>query len=73
MSPDYFTPGEPLGRRGHHDLVLLTAAATEESGTAARLPDSGLPDIVIAPDLSNLPEGMTAVDPETGEEFRKGD
>ncbi|WP_198950556.1 APC family permease [Kineosporia sp. A_224] len=73
MSPDYFTPGEPLGRRGHHDLVLLTAAATEESGTAARLPDSGLPDIVIAPDLSNLPEGMTAVDPETGEEFRKSD
>ena len=38
-----------------------------------RLPDSGLPDIVIAPDLSNLPEGATAVDPETGEEFRKGD
>ena len=73
MSPDYFTPGEPLGRRGHHDLVLLTAAATEESGAAARLPDSGLPDIVIAPDLSNLPEGATAIDPETGEEFRKGD
>ena len=26
-----------------------------------RLPDSGLPGIVIAPDLSNLPPGATAV------------
>ena len=34
-----------------------------------RLPDSGLPDIVIAPDLSNLPEGMTALDLESGVEI----
>ena len=33
-----------------------------------RLPDSGLPGIVIAPDLSNLPRGATAVDPVTGTE-----
>jgi hypothetical protein len=32
-----------------------------------RLPDSGLPALVLAPDLSNLPEGATAVDVETGE------
>ena len=51
--------------------MLLTAAATQESGVSARLPDSGLPDIVIAPDLSNLPKGMTAVDPETGKKFNR--
>ena len=34
-----------------------------------RLPDSGLPDIVIAPDLSNLPEGAVALDLESGEEI----
>jgi hypothetical protein len=27
---------------------------------------------VIPPDLSNLPEGETAIDPATGEEFTKG-
>ena len=39
----------------------------EEDGP--RLPDSGLPDIIIAPDLSNLPEGMTAIDLESGVEI----
>ena len=34
-----------------------------------RLPDSGLPDLVIAPDLSNLPPGMMALDLESGEEI----
>ena len=34
-----------------------------------RLPDSGLPDIIIAPDLSNLPEGAVALDLESGEEI----
>jgi hypothetical protein len=33
-----------------------------------RLPDSGLPDLVIAPDLSNLPPGMHAYDLESGVE-----
>ena len=44
------------------------------AGTDARrcgCPDSGLPELVIAPDLSNLPEGETAVDLSTGEEFTK--
>jgi len=27
---------------------------------------------VIAPDLSNLPAGETAINPETGEEFTRG-
>jgi hypothetical protein len=31
------------------------------------MPGAGMPDIVIAPDLSNLPEGATTIDPETGE------
>ena len=35
------------------------------------LPDSGDMPTVIAPDLSNLPPGETAVNPETGEEFTK--
>lgn len=69
VAPAFFR-GETLPRRGAHDLILAGVAMEEET---VRLPDSGLPDIVIAPDLSNLPEGATAIDPETGEEFRKGD
>jgi hypothetical protein len=68
-SPGYFR-GETLPMRGAHDLVLAgPAGATDLS--ALRLPDSGLPDTVIAPDLSNLPPGATAINPETGEEFRR--
>ena len=36
------------------------------------LPDSGDMPTVIAPDLSNLPAGETAINPETGEEFTRG-
>jgi amino acid transporter len=68
MAPDYFTPGEPLGRRGHHDLILAGIPVEDES---IRLPDSGLPDIVIAPDLSNLPKGAHAIDITTGEEVSR--
>jgi hypothetical protein len=64
FSPDYFN-GVTLPRRGHHDLILAGLALEEPS---LRLPDSGLPDIVIAPDLSNLPRGAHAVDIESGEE-----
>jgi amino acid transporter len=67
LAPDYFTPGEPLGRRGHHDLILAGVATEYET---IGLPDSGLPDIVIAPDLSNLPAGASAIDLQTGEEVR---
>jgi len=70
VSPPFFV-GETLARRGAHDLVLAGVAEEPESEREAlRLPDSGLPDISIAPDLSNLPEGATAVDSETGETYR---
>jgi amino acid transporter len=58
FSPEYFA-GRTLPRRGHHDLVLVGGA--HEGGTI-RLPDSGLPEIVIAPDRSNLPPGGEAVE-----------
>jgi amino acid transporter len=66
LSPKFFK-GETLPRRA--DLLLEPAI-----GSVARfgLPDSGEMPTVIAPDLSNLPEGEMAVDPATGEEFTKG-
>jgi hypothetical protein len=36
------------------------------------LPDSGDLPTVASPDLSHLPRGETALDPETGGEFTKG-
>ena len=66
MSPRFFR-GETLPRRSA-DLVL------EPPGPAVPtfgLPDSGEASTVVAPDLSNLPPGATAVDAETGTEFTK--
>jgi amino acid transporter len=55
ISPAFFN-GQTLSKtRG--DLVLGTA-----EGPTYRLPDSGPESTVIAPDLSNLPPGATAVD-----------
>jgi len=71
VQPGFFR-GETLARHGAHDLILVgvyRGDGLEPDGL--RLPDSGLPEIVIAPDLSNLPAGATAVDAETGEEFRR--
>ncbi|WP_059016109.1 APC family permease [Mycobacterium sp. M26] len=68
MSPDFFL-GRTLSRRSSADLVLTPATAVEPT---LGLPDSGDMPTVIAPDLSNLPPGETAVNPETGEEFTKG-
>jgi hypothetical protein len=48
--------------------VLILAGAASEDEETVRLPDAGLPDLVIAPDLSNLPEGMRALDLESGTE-----
>jgi len=70
VAPAFFK-GETLARRGAHDLVL--AGVATEPGSEREsigLPDSGMPDIVIAPDLSNLPKGATTVDPQTGETIR---
>jgi hypothetical protein len=66
-APAYFK-GLTLPRRSSSDLVLLPATGVEPM---FGLPDSGDVPTVIAPDLSNLPPGETAVNPETGEEFTK--
>lgn len=68
-SPEYFR-GLTLPRRNSTDLLLAPATASEPM---FGLPDSGDMPTVIAPDLSNLPPGETAVNPETGEEFTKPD
>jgi amino acid transporter len=65
VAPAFFR-GETLPKRAWSELVLLVPAMEEET---VRLPDSGLPDIAIAPDLSNLPPGAVAVDLETGQEI----
>jgi amino acid transporter len=66
MAPGFFK-GVTLPKRA--DLLLEPAV-----GSVARfgLPDSGEMPTVISPDLSNLPERETALDPVTGEEFTKG-
>ena len=65
IAPAFFR-GETLSKRTSSELVLLVTSYEEDT---VRLPDSGLPDIIIAPDLSNLPEGATAVDLESGVEI----
>lgn len=67
LSPDFFR-GRTLSRRSSADLVLAPPTAVDPM---FGLPDSGDMPTVIAPDLSNLPPGETAVNPETGEEFTK--
>ena len=67
VAPSFFK-GQTLPRRGAHDLILAGMAhepASERESLG--MPGAGMPDIVIAPDLSNLPEGSTAIDPETRE------
>ncbi len=66
-SPAFFH-GHTLPRRSSADLVLVPAVNVEPH---LGLPDSGDMPTVIAPDLSNLPPGETAVNPETGEEFTR--
>ena len=62
ISPQYFT-GETLPKRDAGDLVLVGG---DDVAPSLRLPDSR-EQTVIAPDLSNLPPGQSAVDPTTGE------
>ncbi|MET3807410.1 amino acid transporter [Nakamurella sp. UYEF19] len=64
-SPDFFQ-GRTLPRRSA-DLVLVGVV----EGVPSTLPGSGEQGTVIAKDLSNLPVGQVAIDPETGETFRK--
>ncbi len=62
IAPPFFR-GETLDKRHSGDLVL---SGEPLESVVVGLPDSGLPDLVIAPDLSNLPEGTEALDLETG-------
>jgi hypothetical protein len=61
IAPAYFR-GETLPKRDSGDLVLVGGG---DMPHGVRLPDSR-ERTVIAPDLSNLPPGSTAVDPRTG-------
>jgi hypothetical protein len=65
-APAFFR-GKTLEKRAD-DLVLAPAVG---SAPMFGLPDSGLMPTVIAPDLSNLPPGETAVDPATGERITR--
>ena len=59
-----------LPMRSSHHLVL---AGPHVDQTAVRMPDSGLPQLVIAPDLSNLPPENRAVDLVTGKLYNRED
>jgi amino acid transporter len=69
VSPEYFR-GETLPRRSGRDLLL--ADGTPDVRGHVRLPDA-TEYTVIAPDLSNLPPGATAIDPETGEQIQRNE
>jgi amino acid transporter len=64
-SPAFFQ-GKTLPRHS----AMLVLVGTEAAGVAGSLPDSGDQATIIADDLSNLPAGQVAVDPETGQTFR---
>jgi amino acid transporter len=67
VAPPFFR-GETLPMRSAHDLILAGVASEPASERESfGMPGAGMPDIVIAPDLSNLPKGAKAVDAETGE------
>ncbi|GAA1887706.1 APC family permease [Lapillicoccus jejuensis] len=66
LQPDYFR-GVTLPRRKDGDLVLVGGGGRP---VGTRLPDT-VERTVIAPDLSNLPPGATAIDPVTGVEYHR--
>jgi amino acid transporter len=68
INPAYFR-GETLPKRDAGDLVLVGGGGMP---LGVRLPDSR-ERTVIAPDLSNLPPGQSAIDPATGEVVRGPD
>jgi amino acid transporter len=69
VSPEYFR-GETLPKRNHKDYLL--ADGQPDVRGHVRLPDV-TEYTVIAPDLSNLPPGATAIDPETGEQIHRNE
>jgi amino acid transporter len=68
IAPAYFR-GDTLPKRHSGDLVLIGGGGMP---AGVRLPDSR-ERTVIAPDLSNLPPGQTAIDPATGERIQRKD
>ncbi len=66
VKPDFFR-GQTLSKRQDVLVLVEDDSRIEMMG----LPDSNEPFIVIAPDLSNLPAGETALDPETGERYTR--
>jgi len=66
-APAYFQ-GRTLPKRSSGDLLLYGQLAP--GADPITLPDSR-EATVIAPDLSNLPVGQAAIDPDTGEVYRK--
>ncbi len=66
VRPEYFR-GLTLPKRASGDLVLLGGGGRP---VGTRLPDT-TERTVIAPDLSNLPPGATAIDPVTGVEYHR--
>ncbi len=62
-----FFRGETLPKRDSSDLVLVGGGGKP---VGVRLPETN-ERTVIAPDLSNLPPGQTAVDPRTGETYSR--
>jgi amino acid transporter len=69
FEPSFFK-GITLPRRSH-DLILETVGDQAAVVAHVGLPDSGDMPTVVAHDLSNLPPGERAIDPQTGEEFTK--
>ena len=69
VEEDFFL-NRTLPMRSSHDLVL---AGPHVDMTAVRMPGSGLPELIIAPDLSNLPPGGRAVDLVTGKVYDRED
>ncbi|MFC6712961.1 APC family permease [Branchiibius cervicis] len=60
IKSDYFRQ-KTLPRKAAHELVLAGIPHDPAGDAEVRLPDSGLPDILIKEDLSNLPPGQRAV------------
>lgn len=72
VAPPFFR-GETLPRRGAHDLILAGMAQGPAGGRQGlQTPGAAMPNLVIAPDRSNLPEGaetVETVEPKTGDSY----
>lgn len=60
MRPAFFRQ-QTLPRKAAHEYVLAGIPRDPAGDAEVRLPDAGLPDILIREDLSNLPPGQRAV------------